>query len=154
MQCERVITIAHPEIAIKSLAQFPCFRFKSGGARLFASATKQGSQLDLCCISVSLHLNQRDGRQGERAVGVYDRVAGIFPPLVSETLFNFTFIFEVTVAIDISISTHPVQCSIDVRAQLMKELQISCPCGMSGYEHEPERRCVNRPKIRCVRHLA
>src|SRR5215468_5584335 len=51
-------------------------------------------------IDITLHLDQSDGALGKVAIGVKDRVVGVFPPLILKPRIGLACIFHKSVAVD------------------------------------------------------
>src|SRR5438046_6081633 len=60
LQCERVVAIVDPEIAVETFAQAFGLLFQRGCPLFLADATKKRRHLDFRLIDVTLHLDQSD----------------------------------------------------------------------------------------------
>src|SRR6266550_2416882 len=60
LQCERVVAIVDPEVAIETLAQAFGLLLQRGRPLFLAHTTKKRRHLDFRLIDVALDLNQRD----------------------------------------------------------------------------------------------
>src|SRR5438477_1304348 len=153
LQCERVVAIVDPEIAIETLAQPLSLLLQSRCPLFLAYATKECCHLDFCPVDVTLHLNQCDRGLGERAIGVYDPVARVFPALVREALLDFAVILYIPISICVPVLFDPIKGRLDLRAQLIKQPRLTAPGSVFSHENQPERRGVDGPIVRRVRYL-
>jgi len=64
-----------------------------------------------------LHFDEGDGAFGEAAVGVKDRVVGIFPSLIGQALFAGAFVFDEAIAIGVAWAIDPGERRLDRRPQ-------------------------------------
>src|SRR5262249_42882268 len=91
-----------PEACVEALGQL--MSFGSEAMRALGPRQTFGAicQHLLGAIDVALHLRKRDRALRQAAVGVENRILGIFPALVGETPLGCAIVFEKAVAIGIS----------------------------------------------------
>src|SRR5262245_66610335 len=65
-------------------------------------------------IDVSLRFDERDRRDGERAVSIDDRVTRVLPTLVAQPFLRLTVVLDVAVAVTVAILRDPVERRLDV----------------------------------------
>src|SRR5262249_29238274 len=108
----------------------------------------------LGAINVGLNFHERDRRPRQRAVSIDNGVTRVLPALIDEAPITVRGIFEITVAVDISVMLHPGEGPFDLAAQLMKRLQAAGQVGGASQKNQEEQRGVDRAVIGRVRDLA
>src|SRR5262249_1219848 len=136
-----------PEIAIEFMTQFVGFLVESSRPFFIARASIKFGDPALRLIDVGLRFDERDGRDGERAVGVDDRIARILPTLVAQPFFCLAQVFDVTIAVEVAIARDPVERRLDIPLDLVEERETALPPGMLSDEDQKERRGVDRAVI-------
>ena len=69
-------------------------------------------------VGVGLHLAQRDGSLGERAITPLDRIAGVLPALVGEAVAGEVDVLEEAVAVRVTVVAHPAERCFKVGDEL------------------------------------
>jgi hypothetical protein len=107
-----------------------------------------------CREHICLHLTERNGPFGELAVGMKDRIMGVFPSLLRKSAFCLARIFNNSIPIDIAKGIDPVECHFDIRPKALQELYVSSPVIISTGKHEKQWRRVHTAVIPAERHLS
>ena len=105
-------------------------------------------------IDVALHLAERDRALRDRAVGVEDRVVGILPALIDQTLLVGAVILDEAVAIGIARPVDPAQRRFDVGPELAQRLDVAGVLGVEPGQHHEQRRRIHAAVIELERNLA
>src|SRR5699024_7243198 len=97
-------------------------------------------------IGVALHLGEGDRAARERAVGEADRVAGVLPALVHETLPGLVEVLQETVTVRIGVLEQPGRGRLERRAQLLERGVLETGGTGRVQQLDPQRRRVDRDR--------
>ena len=76
-------------------------------------------------VGVALNLAERDGRLGDLAIVMEDRVPRVLPPLLNQTRFAAAGVFNEAVAIDVAMFVHPLERREDVGPQPIDQAGVA-----------------------------
>src|SRR5690606_38892916 len=119
-----------------------------------AERAREADRTHLGCVSVSLHLDERDRRLRELAVLVEDGVVRVLPALVDEPVLGLPRVFEETIPVEIAVTVDPVERRLYVRPKRTYELHVAGPLPIRCGEHDEERRGIDAAVVEAERHLA
>ena len=101
-----------------------------------------------------MHFRERDRALRQATVGVEDRVVGILPALVGETLLGGTIVFDEAIAVGIARAIDPGEGGLDRRPQLPDGGVVAGALRIETREHHEQRRGVDAAVIETEGHLA
>jgi hypothetical protein len=78
---------------------------------------------------------------------VKNRVLGIFPSLLNETVFRLTAVFDETVTVCVAIAIDPFKCALDVGPNRFHESPVARPLVIRACQHHKKRRRVYAPVV-------
>ena len=84
---------------------------------------------------------------------VGDRVAGVLPALVGQTLARARFVVDEAVTVMVGDVVDPAQRAFDVASQLVEEREVACPADVLGQQADEERRRVDRSVVGGLGHF-
>src|SRR5262245_3606567 len=152
---ERVgLELLAPEACVESLRQLMGFSLEATRALVPPQPFGATCQHLLRAIDVALHLRKRDRPLRQAAVGVENRILGIFPALVGETALGRAVVFEKAVAIGISGAVDPGERGLDRGPQLHDDSVVAGALGIDAGEHDEERRRVDAAVVEAEGDLA
>ena len=85
---------------------------------------------------------------------MHDRVPGIFPALVHQTLGRAALVFDKPIAVEIAMRVNPFQRAVGMGKHVLYQLLIGGPVESLTEQDEPQRCGICRAIIRAKRHLS
>ena len=148
LESQRIeLLVFEPEVTIESRAQILSFLPEPVCLVGLAGARIEVSQSRLRQIDIALYLDERNRRRGETAVGIDDRIPGVFPSLVDQTFFRGALVLDVAIVVLIAVFRHPLQRRFDGISELVEKPQFSRPGRVARDQNQEKRRRVNRAVI-------
>ena len=105
-------------------------------------------------VDVALHLAERDGPLGQRAVGVKDGIVRVLPSLLDEPLVGLARVLDEPVTVGVAVPFDPGQRVIDVGRQRANEGGVTGPAEVGRGQHHEERCGIDAAVVAPERHLA
>ena len=84
-------------------------------ARRVAERVRDRRGVQLRVVHVRLHLAERDGRLGQRAVREKDRILRVFPSLLHEPRGRSPCVLDEEIAVAVAVAIDPFHRALDVR---------------------------------------
>ena len=142
-----------PEVVVDALAKGRRRREPVGGA-VHLERLRELRHRDQRRVPVPLHLHRRDRRLREPAVGVEDRVPGVFPALVRQAVLRPPLVLEVAVTVAVPVALHPVDGRARVRPEVADQLEVIRDACIGSEQHAEERRRIEAAVVAAEGHLA
>src|ERR1700724_3211122 len=104
-------------------------------------------RLHLCGKYVTLHLTKGNWAARQGAVGMENRIVGIFPALIDKARSRLPRIFDKAVPIRIAKRVDPSQSCLDIRPDRVDRSEVSSPVEVHSSQHDKEWRGIDSPVI-------
>ena len=132
-----------PELAVDRVAQGGRADVLRGAEARLRERAVEPRRGPAARVRVRLDLDERDGRLGERSIGVRDGVARVLPTLVDEAGLGSARVLEEAVAVAIAEAIHPIERGVEARPELTDELDVGRRAVVLGEQDDEERRRVD-----------
>ena len=122
------LAVFNPEILVETLLQLCRLYFQLGCKRLILPyLTGQPGTAYLRIVGVALNLTGGPRSTGEGTIMEKDRIPRVLPTLIIQAQSSFALIFDVSVAVPISVMINPLKCRTGIRLKGTDKIGVAAP---------------------------